>query len=133
MKTLSLAVVLSCVSLLAGCAGGSGGVGGGSAATAAAENAVTHAVTEADLAYVKSTEPIKADRVLLYVNGMGCPQCVTNVDIQLARLKGVRSSRVDLGKGVVEVELYNKGQPSPAQLAKAVAGDFTLVKIQEVK
>lgn len=97
------------------------------------ENAVVHTSTAADAARLKDTAPVASNRVRLYVNGMGCPQCVSNIDLQLGKLRGVKSTKVNLGDGTVDVEFYSKERPSPAQLSKAVSGDFTLVKIEELK
>ncbi len=97
---------------------------------ASAEEGVTHQVTPADLAALSSDTPIKASEAELWVNGMGCPQCVTNVDLALERLPGVASTRVDLGAGKVYVGFTGDKRPSPRQMHKAVddAGN-TLVKM----
>lgn len=123
---------------LGGCA--NGGAGGGSGRVAAKssaagamsqENAVVHTYTPAEYAQAHSAEAIRSTRATLYVNGMGCPLCVSNVDKQLERVKGVESVKVDLGAGTVDVGLMGKTKPSAAQLAEAVdnAG-LTLVKIK---
>lgn len=108
-------------------------LGGCAASGTYEENAVVHHATAADTAYLSDTTPVESDRVRLYINGMGCPLCVTNVDKQLERLKGVQGTQVNLATGTVDVELYSKGHPSPAQFARAVNGDFTLIKIEELK
>ncbi|MGD9688936.1 MAG: heavy-metal-associated domain-containing protein [Phycisphaerales bacterium] len=89
-----------------------------------------HARTAADTEYLRSREPITADRLTLYVDGMGCPLCVTNVDKQLLRLKGVKNVQVDLGAGTVEVALAGPDRPTPHRLSEAVtdAGN-TLARI----
>ncbi|MDP1662934.1 MAG: heavy metal-associated domain-containing protein [Phycisphaerales bacterium] len=137
-RITKLLVLLPLSALLAGCAG-SGGATTSSAANAdqpaAPGAAVTaaHTVSAADTVRLSDTAPLQSDRVRLYVNGMGCPLCVTNVDKQLGRISGVRSATVNLGTGTVDVELYSKNRPSPAQLNKALSGDVTLVKVEELK
>lgn len=110
---------------LSGCAAPGGGA-------KPEENAVVHSSTADDAARLKDTNAVSADNVRLYVNGMGCPQCVSNIDLQLAKLSGVKSTRVNLANGTVDVELYAKNRPSPAQINRAVSGDFTLIKIEEL-
>jgi copper chaperone CopZ len=121
--------LLIAASLLGACAGG----GGGASADKPVENAVVHTATPAESARLKETAPVASEHVRLYVNGMGCPLCVTNIDRQLERLPSVKSTKVNLSDGTVDLELYTKNRPSPAQLAKAVNGDFTLIKIEELK
>ncbi|MFN0010308.1 MAG: heavy-metal-associated domain-containing protein [Phycisphaerales bacterium] len=117
------------LSLLAACAAPSGS--SSSSTPMNDENAVVHAATAADMAQAKDPAPLAATSVTLFVNGMGCPLCVTNVDKQLERVKGVETVKVDLGAGTVDVGLGGKTKPSGAALAEAVdnAG-LTLVKIR---
>jgi copper chaperone CopZ len=122
----SLALVLSTLALIAvapGCGTGSDSQG------TVAEGTI-HPATQEERDFLKRTEPLSADRVVLHVNGMGCPLCVTNVDMQLYRLKGVEKVQVDLGAGTVSVDLTGDKRPSPAQLEHAVAdAGNTLAKI----
>lgn len=132
-KSAGMMAAAACMALsvgvAGGCAGGGGG-GGGAGATAAAEEGVIHKTTAEERAFLKRTEPLTADRIVLHVNGMGCPLCVTNVDKQLLRLKGVKAVQVDLGAGTVEVGLEGSERPSPARLEHAVAdAGNTLAKI----
>ncbi len=114
-----------------------GGCAASSSSTAATrapdadENAVMHTYTPADYAAAHDKDPLSAASATLFINGMGCPLCVSNVDKQLERVKGIDSIRVDLGAGTVHVGFVGKTRPSPAQLAEAVdnAG-LTLVKIR---
>lgn len=95
------------------------------------ENAVVHTATAEDLAFVKSTEPVSGKRVVLFINGMGCPLCVTNVDRQLLRLDAVESVDVDLGLGTAVANLHEGVvKPTPREFHRAVdnAG-LTLVKM----
>ncbi|MFT3686629.1 MAG: heavy metal-associated domain-containing protein [Phycisphaerales bacterium] len=124
-------LALASITTLAACASNQTASGG--AGTPTGENAVTHVTTQADADRLNDTNAIASNRVRLYVNGMGCPQCVSNIDLQLGKIRGVKSSKVNLGDGTVDVELYAKDHPSPAQIHKAVGGDFTLVKLEELK
>lgn len=129
---LVASVVVSVVGLmvLGGCAGSRGG-GGGSVAGNPDENAVMHTVSAADLASAKGTKPVASKDVVLWINGMGCPQCVTNVDLQLERIDGAKDVRVDLANGKVAVRFEKEPRPTPDRIAKAVSdAGLTLVKIE---
>jgi len=72
-----------------------------------------------------------ARTALVWVNGMGCPLCATNVDQQLRRVRGVEAVKINLGTGIVSVSLDPKLTPPEAALAQAVRDSgFTLVRIQ---
>lgn len=126
--TLNASILLA-MSALGACASSSGG----SAASEPEyeENAVIHQSSAADLEALKNTTPLTSREALLYVNGLGCPLCATNVDVQLKRLKGVESATVDLGAGTVLITMPSETRPSPHRLANAVEdAGFTLVKIE---
>jgi copper chaperone CopZ len=93
-----------------------------------------HTATSAEAAAARSPDAITSDRVVLYVNGLSCPQCATNVDDQLKRVRGVQSVQTDLSNGRVTLELTpGKPHPSPATLAEAVEdAGFTLVKVESL-
>lgn len=119
----SLALVLVSLSALTGCKSSGG-------AAAAKEEGVVHSVSQADIAATHSTEPITADSVTLLVNGLGCPQCATNIDKALENVRGVQSVQVDLSNGKVLVGLVGRQRPSPHRLSEAVTdAGLTLVKI----
>lgn len=92
---------------------------------------INHRVSAEERAAAKSAAPIAGNAVTLWVNGMGCPLCATNIDKQLERVKGVSSVKVDLGQGIVELGLAEGApHPSPAALGEAVEdAGFTLVKV----
>ncbi len=91
---------------------------------------VVHEVTESDRALAASKAPLEAEEVVLYVNGMGCPLCATNIDLQLERVPGVRGVKTDLSAGTVRVTLGGAKRPSPAALGEAIEdAGFTLVKV----
>ncbi len=115
------------ITLLAGCATSDGTAGHSE------ENAVNHAVNPGDLAALESTTPVKSPRVSLWVNGLGCPQCASNADIQLKRLSGVVAVKTDLSTGKIDVTLTGSRRPSPSQIKEAIEdAGFTLVKAEEV-
>lgn len=97
------------------------------------EQIISHQVTEADRAKAQSRQAIAADEAVLYVNGMGCPLCATNINMQLERVPGVKSVKVDLGVGKVTIGMLpGTRHPSPAALGEAVEdAGFTLVKVEE--
>jgi copper chaperone CopZ len=114
---------------LPGCSGGGAGPG---AKAQYEQHPVNHEVSESDKVAAKSTEPVAADSAVLWVNGLGCPLCATNIDKQLERVKGVSKVDVDLSNGKVKLGLKPGGpHPSPAVLGEAVEdAGFTLVKIE---
>lgn len=116
--------------LLVGCAG-SGDQAGGAAAME--ENAISHVVSAEDRAAARSSVALASDSVVLWVNGLGCPLCASNIDKQLIRVKGVSKVDVDLGHGKVTLALDpGAAHPSPARLGEAVEdAGFTLVKVEQ--
>ena len=119
---------LGCAALLAGCQS-SGGAAGMSPDTK--ENAIVHTTTAADLAATQSKEPLQGSGAILWVSGLGCPQCASNIDLQLKRIPGLTLIRPDLSTGKVDVSFTGRSRPSAYTLSEAVhdAG-FTLVKIE---
>lgn len=98
---------------------------------ASKENAVVHRASASDLEALRRTEPLDAPAATLWVNGLGCPLCATNIDAQLKRVKGIEQATVNLGAGTVAITMPGKTRPSPQRLADAVAdAGFTLVRIE---
>jgi len=96
------------------------------------QNPINHTVTDEDRAATKSKTAITTDGALLWVNGLGCPLCASNIDHQLKRVRGVKAISVDLGVGVVKLNLIQGRQPSPYTLGEAVEdAGFTLVKVEQ--
>ncbi len=128
-------VVLSAFTLvtvqLSGCAGKAGSTS--SQSMPEMENVITHKVTENDLALAKSAAPIESDSAVLWVNGLGCPLCATNIDKQLERVRGVERVDVDLSNGKVTLKLKpGAAHPSPSVLGEAIEdAGFTLVKVEK--
>lgn len=122
-------LTLALFALAGGCASSTSATG---QSEAQEENAIVHQVSEADLAFTKSKEQLKADTAVIWVNGLGCPLCATNIDRQLVRLKGVEKVNVDLSNGKVTLGMKPGAEhPSPARLGDAVAdAGFTLVKVE---
>jgi copper chaperone CopZ len=121
-----LFVTFAAVATTAGCASTPA-----SSASKMEENAVNHVVSQADIAATHSKEPLKASGAVLWINGLGCPQCASNIDLQLKRLDGVLVSPADLSTGKVDVSFIGKTKPSPQQLADATTeAGFTLMKIE---
>jgi copper chaperone CopZ len=118
-------LVLAGSFVLAGCASS-----GGTPAVNQ-ENAVVHIVSAEDEAATHSKEPLTAQTAVLWVNGLGCPQCATNIDFQLKRLRGVQDVYTDLGSGKVTVSMGSGTKPSPYRLSEAVKdAGMTMVKIE---
>jgi copper chaperone CopZ len=119
-------LLLACVVALSGCASSAN-------APEYEEKPITHNVTQADIDRAASKEPLTGKAAVMYVNGLGCPLCASNIDRQLKRVRGVTSIEVDLSVGRVTVGLLPGKQPSPYRLGEAVEdAGFTLVRIEEV-
>ncbi len=118
--------------VLAGCASSGGGSGGGAAMKTrdeAGELTSEEARAAAELA--TSTEPLTGTSATLWVHGLSCPLCSSNIDSVLSRVEGVKGVHVDLEKGVVHVGLTGDAKPSRKDLWKAVdSSGFTLVKVE---
>jgi copper chaperone CopZ len=81
----------------------------------------------ADLGAVSSDQ---ADTAVMWVRGMGCPQCSYNVDLQLMKVPGVEKVKVDMGTGRVFAQLSPSHPPTSEQLSQAIKETgFTLVRI----
>lgn len=95
------------------------------------EKPITHSVTPDDLALVQSKQPLSTSAATLYVNGLGCPLCASNLDKQLVRVRGLNVENIDLSVGKVNVTFTGDKRPAPFNLAHAVEdAGFTLVKIE---
>ncbi len=96
------------------------------------ENAVVHHVSESDLEFTHSKQALEGTSATLWVNGLGCPQCASNIDQQLKRTRGVTGIRTDLGTGKVYLTLNGTSNPSPFTLSeRTLDAGFTLVKVEQ--
>lgn len=70
-------------------------------------------------------------RYALDVLGMSCPKCISNIDLQLARIAYVSNIQVDMQHGTVAFTVAEGGQVDRAALAEAVAdAGFTLAGVR---
>jgi len=70
------------------------------------------------------------DTIVLLAYGMACPKCVTNADLQLLKLPGVASVRIDMKHGLIFVTLDGTARPSRTQFSRAITdAGLTLVQI----
>lgn len=90
------------------------------------------ATTTADLPpELRDPAPIAAEAATISVLGLGCPQCATNIDLQLKRVPGVAAVAVDLGQGRVDVDFLPGHHPSVLELASAVRDSgFTVTAVK---
>ena len=73
-------------------------------------------------------------RYTLVVHGMSCPKCISNVEMQLTRIKGVTHPTVDMKNGFVRVDVEGGATPTKDAIANAIADSgFTLVEIRGVE
>jgi len=92
------------------------------------ENRVAKQQIEAQAA---AAGPVDPHTAVMYVYGMGCPQCAYNVDLQLLKVKGVQKVRVDMSNGRVLAQLSPDAPPTREQLADAIKQTgFTLIKLE---
>jgi len=90
--------------------------------------AIAGAAGAIDASFGASTDP---DTATLWVHGMACPQCANNVDLQLLKVPGVESVKVDMGSGRVLARLSPGSPPTRAQLEQAIRETgFTLKRIE---
>lgn len=101
-----------------------------SSSSADTEQAVTYTATTEEAALIKSDQPLPPGPIVMYMNGLSCPLCATNIDKQMESLSGVSDVKVDLATGMVKANLTGTKPPSPKQLASAAdEAGVTLVKI----
>jgi copper chaperone CopZ len=82
---------------------------------------------------IADARPVSGSGSVLWVRGMSCPKCVSNVDLQLKRLPGVDRVAINMGLGTVSVTYAGTERPSTRQLAEAVDNAaLTLLRIEEV-
>lgn len=83
----------------------------------------------ADLAAMPSPDDA---HVVLVARGMACPKCVTNADLQLMRIPGVRKVEIDMKHGFITVEVDPAQRPTREAYAAAIdAAGLTLVSVHE--
>ena len=81
---------------------------------------------------VYSTEPLQGSSASFLAYGMGCPKCANNIALLLDGVPGVGNIRVDMGEGLVIVDLEGKERPSESDLARAIKeAGFTYKGMQE--
>jgi copper chaperone CopZ len=79
---------------------------------------------------LQDDHPMDGDGAEIDVAGLSCPQCASNVDLQLLRVPGVAKVEVDLGLGQIDVTFANGPHPSRRALAQAVVDSgFTVLMI----
>ncbi len=84
-------------------------------------------------ALLADASPVSGSGSVLWVKGMSCPKCVSNVDLQLKRLPGVDGVAINMGLGTVTVRYAGAERPTKRQLAEAVDNAaLTLFRIEEV-
>jgi len=82
-------------------------------------------------AAVRGPESLAAGRYTLVVNGMSCPKCISNVEMQLVRVEGVSRPSIDMKNGFVHIAVEGPGAPRKESIATAIADSgFTLVEIR---
>jgi len=112
MNRSTIACALLCAATLSGCA-----------ATPPAQRSSPSAVA--------GPETLADGRYTLVVHGMSCPKCISNVELQLARIRGVARPVIDMKNGFVRIEVEGGAEPSKADLTEAVTDSgFTLVEIR---
>jgi len=120
----AFAIIASVGAALGGCASSQ------STASTDTEQTITYTATAEETALIKSDQPLPPGPIVMYMNGLSCPLCATNIDQQVEKLPGVSDVKVDLSTGKVKANLIGPSTPSPRQLANAAdAAGVTLIKI----
>lgn len=74
---------------------------------------------------------MEAPGATLLVNGLSCPKCANNVDLQLREVVGVKATQINMSTGEVQVWFEDWTQPSSAELSEAIERTgFTLVEVR---
>ncbi len=96
------------------------------------ENAVVHHVSEAETQAAHRKEKLQGTSAVLWVNGLGCPQCATNADLQLKRISGVSNIQTDLSTGKISISMLGGDKnPTAKRVSDAIEdAGFTIVKIK---
>lgn len=82
-------------------------------------------------AEIDAPDTLGPGRYALGVLGMSCPKCISNVDLQFARIDGVSNVRVDMKNGVVAIDVGDRRAVSKSALFAAVSdAGFTLTSIR---
>ena len=86
------------------------------------------------LGAVATAPALTPGKYALVVFGMSCPKCISNVDLQLAKIAGIAHPKVDMKHGIVTIEVIGPEQPSREALFRAI-GDagFTLREIRTLE
>lgn len=122
------------VLLLAAATGASALVGcaSGDANNRADAEATNAGARQTGQASVDDARPIEADSATLLVQGLSCPKCANNVDLALAKVRGVESASIDMGTGEVRVR-FRDGQSHPSRADLAAAIDRTGFTLTEIR
>jgi len=80
---------------------------------------------------LSSPAALRDGHYTLVVNGMSCPKCISNVEMQLTRIGGVTHPLVDMKNGFVTIDIVGGKAPSRESIAGAIAdAGFTLVDVR---
>jgi copper chaperone CopZ len=87
--------------------------------------------TDANATPLSSPAALPDGHYTLVVNGMSCPKCISNVEMQLTRIGGVTHPLVDMKNGFVTIDIVGGKTPSRESIAGAIAdAGFTLVDVR---
>ncbi len=103
------------------------------AITLAQPSCRTTPVTTASTESVRGPDTLETGNYTLVVHGMSCPKCISNVELQLARIRGVSKPMIDMKHGFVTITVTTASgtEPTKPQLASAIAdAGFSLIEIR---
>ena len=81
---------------------------------------------------VYNTDPLQGASASFLAYGMSCPKCANNIALVVGDVNGVENVRVDMGAGLVTVDLEGDSRPSESDLARAIKeAGFTYKGLQE--
>ena len=126
MNRILTACALLCVAASTGCRT--------NASSAATSDSTSSSGTDAPRsapAAVAGPASLPDGRYTLVVHGMSCPKCISNVELQLTRIKGVVRPVIDMQHGFVLIEVEGGTAPTKLAITDAVIDSgFTLVEIR---
>ncbi len=86
---------------------------------------------QVDLAAVNDEAMPSGPVATMWIKGMACPFCATNLEGQLEKIKGVKKITIDLGTGKVVMVLDPTMPATKEDMARAVDNSgFTLDRIE---
>ena len=81
---------------------------------------------------VYDNTPLQGSNASFVVAGMSCPKCANNITLNLEKVDGVESPKINMSTGLVTINFVGDSRPSESDLATAVKeSGFTYKGLKE--